>query len=70
MTGPMKNLALVTALFSALTISGCNAGGDPGDPNVGVNTGPQESSVGKLPVPSNKSTSTPVPAGDSFGRGG
>ena len=68
MTVSMKNLALVIALFGAFVLVGCNAGGEPGDPMKGANTGAQPSSVGNLPTPSKAPTTNPNSQGNSLSR--
>ena len=68
MTVPMKNLVLVTALFGALVLAGCNAGGAPGDPMKGAATGQLPSSVGNLPNPSGKTIPKAPPTGNSLSR--
>ena len=45
----MKNLALVTALFGALVLAGCNGSG--GDPTANASPTPPDAASGTTPKP-------------------
>ncbi|RYG45969.1 hypothetical protein EON79_11325 [bacterium] len=45
----MKSLILLALALSAITLVGCGSNVGTGDANVGANTAPPESSVGKRP---------------------
>jgi hypothetical protein len=66
----MKNLSLAAlALVFSAFLAGCNAGGEAGDPNVGANPAPPESSVGKRPGTPGGPAVTAAPYDPTGGRG-
>lgn len=70
----MKNCTFFAAILSLYVVAGCNAGGEPGDPNVGAAPGPPAANQGgqtpRPGMPGGPELKAPTPKDPLNGRTG